>query len=466
MLYSTLRAVARVGLHWYYSEVIVQGGDRIPVRGPMLVVANHPNALVDALLVGTSIPRRVLITAKATLFEHSLLAPLFAAVGVVPLRRAKDERAVSGRDPLAARNDDTFQLVTEALGRGGAVLIFPEGISHDQPALAPVKSGAARMALRAREVGTRGVKVLPVGLVFEEKERPRSRALVRIGEPIDLDALHVDGDVTTAGSLTARIERALRNVTLNFATDDDAARAIHVARALTALSETPRRVGSPSAFGSEVEMASRVERATQALETAPSGVIERVDRFINRLTALEQRCKSLGVELADSRISVRAHRGVWFVLRELLVLGAVGPLALLGWLTHWLPVRLARTLALRSLANDPSRDQPAMRTIVLGAGLIVVWYALQAFVVGRWFGAVAALLWLVLIFAAGQLALVLEDRLSRARARARTYLALRRHPELREDIIAEREVVLAEAIAIEKELIATSPPGSLLTGEA
>jgi glycerol-3-phosphate O-acyltransferase / dihydroxyacetone phosphate acyltransferase len=466
MLYSTLRAVARVALHWYYSEVIVQGGDHIPARGPILVVANHPNALVDALLVGTAIPRRVLITAKATLFEHPLLAPLFAAVGVVPLRRAKDERASSGRDPLAARNDDTFQLVTEALGRGGAVLVFPEGISHDHPALAPVKSGAARMALRAREVGTRGVKVLPVGLVFEEKERPRSRALVRIGKPIDLDALHGDGEIVSSASLTAHIEGALREVTLNFATEHDAARAVHVARALTALSETPRKVGSPSSFDSEVEIATRVERATQALEKAPRAIIERVDRFIGRLTALEQRSSALGVDLADSRISVRAHRGMWFVLRELLVLGVVGPLALLGWLAHWLPVRLARSLALRSLVNDPSRDQPAMRTIVLGAGLIIVWYAVQALAVSYGFGAIAAMLWLTLIFVTGQLALVLEDRLSRARARARTYLALRRHPELREDIVAEREVLLTEAIALEKELIAASLPGLRLAGKA
>src|SRR5476651_731952 len=102
MLYGTLRAAARIALRWYYSEVIVLGLERVPRDGPMLIVANHPNALVDAMLVTTSLRRRVLITAKATLFEHPLLAPCLTAVGVVPLRRAKDERARANDDPAAS----------------------------------------------------------------------------------------------------------------------------------------------------------------------------------------------------------------------------------------------------------------------------------------------------------------------------------------------------------------------------
>ena len=80
MLYKILREVARVALHWYYRDILVQGVERIPRRGPVLVVANHPNALVDALLIGTSIPRRVLLTAKATLFDQPLGRPVFAPI--------------------------------------------------------------------------------------------------------------------------------------------------------------------------------------------------------------------------------------------------------------------------------------------------------------------------------------------------------------------------------------------------
>jgi hypothetical protein len=148
-----------------------------------------------------------------------------------------------------------------------------------------------------------------------------------------------------------------------------------------------------------------------------------------------------------------------------LLLAVAGPFALVGWLAHWLPVRLARSLALRSLANDPSRDQPAMRTMVLGAALVIVWYSLQALVVASSFGAIAAVLWLILVFAAGQISLMLGERLSRAAARARTYLVLRRHPGLRETIDAEREAVLAEAIALERELVSDLPQESVPRAE-
>ena len=160
-----------MALRWYYADVVIQGRSRVPARGPLLIVSNHPNALVDALLVSTALTRRVRLTAKATLFEHPLLAPLLRAVGVVPLRRAADERTAPRRESDAAvpvtRNVDAFEQVRAALARGGAVLVFPEGISHDQPALAPLRTGAARMALDAAAGGVAGVQLLPLGLVFE-----------------------------------------------------------------------------------------------------------------------------------------------------------------------------------------------------------------------------------------------------------------------------------------------------------
>src|SRR6187455_2802572 len=91
MLYQLLRATAAIALRWYYAEIVVQGADHAPRNGPLLIVANHPNALIDPLLVGTTLSRRVLLTAKATLFDHAALAVLLRAVGVVALRRAKDE---------------------------------------------------------------------------------------------------------------------------------------------------------------------------------------------------------------------------------------------------------------------------------------------------------------------------------------------------------------------------------------
>src|SRR5688500_11104866 len=185
----------------------------------VLLVANHPNALVDALVVGMVIPRRVTLTAKATLFEHPVARAFFRLVPIVPLRRVSDERT-DGRTgtPDPARNRAAFAALLDELGNGGAVLIFPEGRSHSESQIAPLRSGAARIALEARhERGILDLVIVPVGLTFEHKSAPRSRVLVLIGEPIAMREW-TEGPET----LTALIDARLRSVTLNFHTGAEA----------------------------------------------------------------------------------------------------------------------------------------------------------------------------------------------------------------------------------------------------
>jgi hypothetical protein len=116
-------------------------------------------------------------------------------------------------------------------------------------------------------------------------------------------------------------------------------------------------------------------------------------------------------------------------------------------------LRLARLLALRTMAKDPSRDQPAMRTIVFGLAFVLLWYALQGVLLTRWFGAVPALLWLVVIFLAARVDFVLRDRLRRGWKRARSYLALRADPAFRATALEEIGLVVAEALAVEQLLV-------------
>jgi glycerol-3-phosphate O-acyltransferase/dihydroxyacetone phosphate acyltransferase len=334
------------------------------------------------------------------------------------------------------------------------VLVFPEGISHDQPALAPLRTGAARMALDAAGGGVRGLRLLPLGLVFERKEQLRSRVLVRAGVPIDLDAWRKAQPAGDAARLTAELDQALRGVTLNFASDARAERAVTLARVLAAITEVPPSVGQPRDLATEAALAERIERATEAVAQASPALAAQADAFTSRAEALEARLAARGATLADLQISPRLRHGARFVVRESLIAVLALPLALLGHVMHWLPLRLARTLAMRPLASDPSRDQPAMRTIVLGLATVLVWYALQFALVAHWLGAFVALAWLVVIFLAARVDFLFDDRMHRARARARTYLALRRDPALREQALAEIQSLLAEAVALESALLA------------
>ena len=212
MIYRLFRWFTGIALHWFYSSIEIIGRERIPANGPVILAASHHNALVDALIAGWIAPRRVTLTAKATLTDNVLLRWLFRLVGVVPLRRAKDETAkTEGATPDVQRNASAFIYILDVLEKGGMILIFPEGISHSNPELAPLKTGASRIALEARDKRAVGnLQIIPLGLNFEDKGNPGTAVLAEVGEPISLDSL---GEITV-DNLTALIAKRLAVVSL------------------------------------------------------------------------------------------------------------------------------------------------------------------------------------------------------------------------------------------------------------
>ncbi len=189
MIYGVLRWITGIALHWFYGDIRVAGKERIPARGPLLIAVNHQNALVDSLIVGWVVPRRIAMTAKATLADNPLIALLFRILHVVPLRRVSDEARNSSRFPIdRSRNREAFSEIVDLLRRSGAVLIFPEGKSHNEFGLEPLKTGLARLALQARDEGAiKGIRILPLGLVFEDKGTPGTAVGAWIGEAIEMD---------------------------------------------------------------------------------------------------------------------------------------------------------------------------------------------------------------------------------------------------------------------------------------
>ena len=212
MIYRLLRWFTGIALHWFYSNIEVRGKEKIPASGPALIAASHHNALVDALIAGWISPRQLTLTAKATLMDNAFLAWLFGAVGVVPLRRVSDEvKRNPGAQLDTQRNAASFESILHVLEKQGAILIFPEGKSHSEPALAPLKTGVSRMALSAvSDRGVRNLQIIPLGLSFEDKGTPGTSVLAEVGEPIttnDIESRDVD-------ELTSLVSERLAAVSL------------------------------------------------------------------------------------------------------------------------------------------------------------------------------------------------------------------------------------------------------------
>lgn len=208
-----IHAILSIALRLFFRRIEAVNVERVPRTGPLVFVLNHVNGLVDPALVFVSLPRRVSFLAKSTLFDIPLVGFLLRVFEILPVYRRTDPAA------KAESNENTFEHCFDLLRRGRCIAIFPEGISHSEPQLQKIKTGAARIALGAEK----GLKVVPVGLYYTSKTSFRSEALIRYGEVIEVEAVELDEnggppwDVVVA--LTEKIERSLREVTLNLASD-------------------------------------------------------------------------------------------------------------------------------------------------------------------------------------------------------------------------------------------------------
>jgi len=218
---QVIHAIISIALRLFFRRIEVVNVEGVPRDGALLFVLNHPNGLVDPALVFVSMPRRVSFLAKSTLFDNPIGAFLLRTFEILPVYRRIDAGAKSESNAV------TFENCYELLRRGRCIAIFPEGISHDEPQLQKMKTGAARIALGAVSdpFASTSLKIVPVGLYYTSKTSFRSEALIRYGEAFDVEPVELESNGEAPREavlqLTAKIERALRDVTLNFETETD-----------------------------------------------------------------------------------------------------------------------------------------------------------------------------------------------------------------------------------------------------
>jgi 1-acyl-sn-glycerol-3-phosphate acyltransferase len=208
--YAVLRLVARFWIWFLFRHVVVRGVESVPPAGPVLLCVNHPNNLIDSLLVGAVLPRKVHYLASASLFRHPVLARFLARAGALPVYRRQD-------DPdQMDRNQETFAACRRALAMGQLLAIYPEGTTHAEARVRRIRTGAARIALEyeaARATsGGPPLAVVPVGLSFEARKSFRARVLVAFGPALDLHphlARAAADPVAAVQALTDAIQAAI-----------------------------------------------------------------------------------------------------------------------------------------------------------------------------------------------------------------------------------------------------------------
>ena len=367
----------------FFRRVEVVGLEDLPNDRGGILVAWHPNALIDPALILSAFPGQVVFGARHGLFQFPLIGRLMRAIGTVPIYRRQD---TAGGDTEVARkkNSGSLTALADRIAAGSFSALFPEGISHDAPFLQDIKTGAARTYYQARmrtEAHRPPPAVIPVGLHYAQKRLFRSKALVVFHPPITLPA---ELDVTPpdeedpeklrelARRLTWEVERALKAAVLE--TESWELRSLfHRAGKLIRAERAHRAEANPGAttMDEEVLGLARVWTARQHLIGSDP---ERVEQLTKRVKRYDRMLRALSIDDHEVDYPPPVIGGwllVGLMLKAVSVVVLLPPFLLFGALVN-LPPALLVTSGAQRAAKEP-KDIASLKLLGGVVGFPLAW---------------------------------------------------------------------------------------------
>jgi glycerol-3-phosphate O-acyltransferase/dihydroxyacetone phosphate acyltransferase len=382
--YAMVHRVSRFWLWFFFKDVSVVRADRVPGGGPVLLCINHPNNLIDSLLVGGVLPRKVHYLATAALFRNSLVARFLAACGAIPVYRKQD-------DPTKMdKNADAFAACFRALEAGRLVGIYPEGTTHSESRVQRIKTGAARIALEYQaSAGGVSLTVIPVGLSFDARKSFRGRVRVSFGEPIPMApyaAAHRDDPGRAVEALTTAIQWGMEAEILHVARPErqDLIRAVEQIYRGDLIRELQDERGLGERQIDPLRLSQAIADAVAHFEERDPERVERlwagVQRYRGLLSAYRVRDQAVRARADGARGHARLRRS-WEASLGL-------PLFAYGLAVNGLPYLLPRLLAHRTARKET--DYATTRLLASIVAFPLFW-ALEIWIVWRLAGLAWAL---------------------------------------------------------------------------
>lgn len=355
-------------------------------NGPAIFAMNHPNNLIDTLLVGYAIKRKVHYLATAQMFRNKLLSLFLHNIGIIPVYRKQDDPTHS------EKNISTFQECYQVLSRNGAIGIYPEGITHAEPRVKKIKTGAARIALEAEAQFHNGIQLIPIGLNYSIRKSFRSEVVVNLGKPIEVSAYSAHYQVDPAGTvdqLTSDLQEAMEREIIHVDTPDFERLLRSLERVYKAelIQNLLEKSGIPR---KEVDSIRLSKKLVEAIEYFNQTDPMRLRAFRVKLDLYETRLKKLHLQdEALMRLTDNKHTYRAFLVRVALLL--IGfPFAFWGGLNHFLPYHISRWISQRIAKKET--DYATVR-IICGIILYPVFYAAQIYWTLKLFGWMPAFLY-------------------------------------------------------------------------
>lgn len=385
--------IVSIALRLFFRRIEISGAHFAPPDEPLIFVSNHPNGLIDPALIFCAFPRRISFLAKSTLFRVPVIKFLITAVESLPLYRRVDTKEDLNKNRI------TFEKCHELLRQNRCIALFPEGVSHNETRLLPVKTGAARIALGALSIKSDDahdaspldhLKIVPVGLYYTSKTSFRSEALIRFGAPVEVRPVTLDEEGEppreAVRALSNEIEEALRRVTLNVEDDEELEVVTKAQQLFSSLYES---INLRQTLSAEFDLRRRI--AENLLPGAPAtGKFPETLR--RKILEHEEELGALGINAEN--LSLLTHTR-WNVFRHFLLRGALVllllPLSIPGALLHLPAFLICDLLSRLYRRHGVDEIAPTVKILAAIALMPLTWLLVSALFYFWWTWRIALL---------------------------------------------------------------------------
>jgi 1-acyl-sn-glycerol-3-phosphate acyltransferase len=436
MLSRVVRSIIMGLVHIFYPRIEARGEEQVP-DGPALFVLNHPNGLLDPLVLMLALERHISFLAKSTFFVNPVGRVLMRAFGALPVYRQRDIGKPGGPPSGAVdANEATFAGCRALLRAGRPIALFPEGTTHSNTMMLPLRTGAARIALSAEAEANwqLNLRIVPVGLWYQNKSRFRTAALVVVGQPFGLAefrARYLSDDHLAVDALTEEIDARLDTVVLQ-AENTEVLMGVPLVAAWTA----PRE---PETLEERHVRATELLGAYMRLRARDPERLEAIAREARRYARV---LRTLGIDDPwDLELSA-ARRGRIVSLVCWLSVGGLPALA--GLALSYIPYRLAAPLTPVLLGKY--EETTSTGKLIIGTVLVALTWLLEAIICGAAFGPIWGLALLVLAPLLSYIALRWAESWRELREAAGYAWLTARHRKMVAELI-ERRRALTERVA-------------------
>jgi len=421
----------------FYKNVEINGVNQLTDNTPIILCANHSNALADAVLLQYTTPRLIHPLARSGLFKNPLSGFILSIWQAVPVYRRQDTKDAT------VDNHSMFNKAYEMLAKNEILMIFPEGQSHSDHQIRQIKTGVSRIALGYKEKYNQLPLIIPVGLNFSHTTKFRSNVYMNFGKAIEINPGYKLNEEQDVKALTNDIMHSMRELIIETEEADELSFARQLDRFFSLRNKTIRKRSMRQKFKSHKFILS-VKHSLNDI------VPEKIKSIQLHLKQFNRLCLKLGINDYNLNINYNSKIIRRFIIKSLFVILVLLPLGLFGLINSVIPYSLTKGA---ELFFARKKDQIDTVKILSATLFFSIFWGIQTQMVYHYIGTSSASVYFLLLIPASLTALVIFHEQAQIIDNLKVFFVVLKHRNLRRFLIRKRkklEKELAELIHIAK----------------